>query len=261
MYEDIEIERIDGIGVARFAAGEHNAVRHQTLAELCAALDELIGDPDVRAILLAARGRHFVAGADLTWLAQLRRLSPAEVRTQIYSAFKGAAERLYRCTKPTVAAVQGAAVTVGCELALACDFRLVGQRARFQESWIRLGLMPPLGGLFLLPRIVGLARASEMVLRGRPVDADEAVAIGLANELVPEEQLVQRSLELAGELAALPPLAYSAVKDGLHRGMESAMEHEWSVNVTAQSMLIDSDDFAEGLAAMGDKRRGEFRGR
>src|SRR6266542_2509244 len=81
MYEDIEIERIDGIGVARFAAGEHNAVRHQTLAELCAALDELIGDPDVRAILLAARGRHFVAGADLTWLAQLRRLSPAELRT------------------------------------------------------------------------------------------------------------------------------------------------------------------------------------
>ena len=125
MYDDIEDERSGQVGIARFAAGEHNAVRAQTLEELCAALDELIGDPDVGAIVLAARGRHFVAGADFAWLEEMRALPAADVRDQIYSAFTGAAERLYRCPKPTVAAVQGAAVTVGCELALTCDFRVV----------------------------------------------------------------------------------------------------------------------------------------
>jgi enoyl-CoA hydratase/carnithine racemase len=261
MADDITVERTDsGVAVVRFAVGDRNAVREQSLTELCAALDGTIDDSTVTAIVLAAAGRHFVAGADFGWLDGLTAMPPSLVRSQIYRSFKGAAERLYRCPKPTVAAVQGAAITVGCELAIACDFRLVSERATFQESWIRLGLMPPLGGLFLLPRMVGVARATEMVLQGRPIDAKEAVAIGLANELVPEAELNERAHRLAEGLAALPPLAYAAIKDGLHRGMESSMDREWAANVTTQSMLIDTDDFAEGLAALRERRPPSFRG-
>jgi enoyl-CoA hydratase/carnithine racemase len=255
-YEDIELDRDGDVAIVCFAAGQHNAVRARTLEELCDALDSLIDDIDVGAIVLAARGRHFVAGADLAWLDELRRMPTADVRDQIYAVFKGAAERLYRCPKPTVAAVQGAAVTVGCELALACDFRIAGERARFQESWIRLGLMPPLGGLFLLPRVVGVARASEMVLLGSPVDAEEALRIGLVNELLPEDQLRERAVELARELASMPVQAYRAVKEALHRGMEATMDDEWARNVATQSALIASDDFGVRLAAMREGLRG-----
>jgi enoyl-CoA hydratase/carnithine racemase len=254
-YEDIELDRDGRVAIVRFAAGPHNAVRARTLEELCDALDNVISDPAVGAVVVAARGRHFVAGADLAWMEELRAMPTEDVGDQIYAVFKGAAERLYRCPKPTVAAVQGAAVTVGCELALACDFRIAGERARFQESWIRLGLMPPLGGLFLLPRIVGVARACEMVLQGRPVDAPEALGIGLVNEVVPDAQLDPRAIELARELADLPAEAYRAVKEGLHRGMESTMDDEWAGNVATQSGLIASEEFGARLAALRDGSR------
>lgn len=168
---------------------------------------------------------------------------------------------MYRCPKPTVAAVHGAAITVGCELALACDFRLVSPTALFQESWVRLGLLPPLGGLFLLPRLVGLGRANEMCLSGRGVGAAEAIRIGLASELIEGDGLAARVQDFAAELAALPPLAYAAAKEGLQRGLESGMEAEWSANVSAQAALLSTDDFAEGLAAVTEKRTGRFAGR
>ena len=117
-----------------------------------------------------------------------------------------------------------------------------------------------LGGLYLLPRIVGLHRVSEMVLQGRPIKAEEAAEIGLVNFQAPEEDLRQRAIALAEELAELPPQSYRAVKAGLQRGMESTMDQEWATNVLAQSMLICTEDFGEGLAAVQEKRKGEFKG-
>ena len=157
--------------------------------------------------------------------------------------------------------MHGAAVTVGCELALACDFRVVSDSAFFQESWIKLGLMPPLGGLFLLPRMVGLGRAAQMALRGEAVKAERAVEIGLASEKVGEEALRPRALELAGELAALPPLAYAAIKEALHRGLETSMDAEWSANVARQAVLLSTQDFVEGLSAVKERRKPAFNGR
>ena len=152
-------------------------------------------------------------------------------------------------------------MTVGCELSLACDFRIASDKAVFQESWVKLGILPPLGGLYLLPHMVGLGRAAEIALTGRPVPAQEALAIGLVQRVVAADTLGSQAQEWAAELAALPPLAYRAIKEGLHRGMESSMEKEWATNVLAQAMLLGTDDFKEGLASVTERRAGVFNGR
>lgn len=261
-YRDIRVAREDGIGTLSFHRPDKgNAVHPAMLREVCDALDDLAADPAVRAIVLRGEGKNFSAGADLGWLDELPSTPPATVQSSIYEHFQGAARRLYRCRKPTVAAVRGAAVTVGCELALACDFRIVSDSGLFQESWIRLGLMPPLGGLFLLPRLIGLQRAAQMALRGEAVKADRAVEIGLALEKVAEEELEPRARALAAELAALPPIAYASVKEALQRGLETSMDAEWSTNVAKQAILLSTEDFREGLGAVKERRKPSFAGR
>lgn len=260
-YEDLLVEKAGPVGWIRINRPDRrNALRPQTLAEICRALDALSQDAEVRALVLAGEGKHFSAGAEFDFLEGLKTTPAPQVKSQIYAHFQGAARRLHHCPKPTIAAVAGAAVTVGCELALTCDFRLVEPAAQFQESWIKLGLIPPLGGLFLLPRLVGAGRAAEIVLAGRPIGAEEAVRIGLASELVEVESLRERAQALAEQLAALPPLAYATAKEGLRRGAESSMEKEWAANVLAQAMLLGTRDFAEGLAAVVEKRPGLFTG-
>jgi enoyl-CoA hydratase/carnithine racemase len=225
----------------------HNALRPETLQEICEAVDELIAAAEVRAIVFASDGRHFCAGADFAFLEQLTTLPAGTVTDQIYGPFQGAVRRIFRSTKPTVAAIDGAAVTVGCELALACDFRVVTERATLQESWIKVGLLPALGGMYLLPRLVGLARANEMVLRGRGISGREAVQFGLATELVEPDHLRDRAVALASELAAMPARAYAQAKDGLQRGLDSTIDREWSAAINAQATLIGSAEFAAAV--------------
>lgn len=261
-YEDITIGRDGRVGrLTLDRPDKGNTLRPQTMAEVCRGLDELIADPQIGVIVLAATGRHFCAGADFSFLDDLTRMPASDIKAQIYAHFQGAAKRLYHCPKPTVALVQGAAVTVGCELALACDFRIAADNASFQESWIKLGIMPPLGGLFLLPRIVGLGRASQMVLLGQAVKAAEAERIGLAGEVVALDALAERGAAFAAELAAIAPLAYAAVKEALHRGLETSIEAEWTANVLNQAILLGTEDFKEGLDAIKGKRAPAFCGR
>ena len=261
-YQDIAVGVADRIGTLTINRPDKgNTVRPQTLAEICRAMDALIADDSVAAIVLRAEGKNFSAGADFAFLDEMKTMSASEIKAQVYAHFQGAARRIYHCPKPTLALVQGAAVTVGCELALACDFRLVADNGFFQESWIKLGIMPPLGGLFLLPRMIGLGRASQMVLRGLPVKAAEAERIGLASEVVPLDDLATRGAALAAELAAAAPLAYASVKQAMHRGLETSMEAEWSSNVLNQSILLKSEDFQEGLAAVKARRAPVYSGR
>lgn len=263
MVENVRIDRPGG-GIARVVvarADTGNASTPAMLGEIRDAFLALSDDAEVRAIVFAAEGKHFSVGADFTFLDGLTRTPASEIKSTVYANFQGAAKAIYRCPKPTVALVQGAAVTVGCELALACDFRIASDRVRFQESWIKLGIMPPLGGLFLLPRLIGLGRAMEMCLLGRPVGAEEALRIGLVAEVVAPDALAERGAAFAGELASLAPMAYATVKQSIQRGLESAMEAEWQANLPNQALLLGSEDFREGLSAVKAQRVPEFSGR
>jgi len=255
---DRKADGVAWVNVVRSDIG--NASSPEMLGEIRDAFLELNEQDEVRAIVLAAEGRHFSVGADFAFLERITSMSASEIRNTVYANFQGAAKAIYRSQKPTLALVQGAAITVGCELALACDFRIAAENARFQESWIKLGIMPPLGGLFLLPRLVGLGRAMEMCLQGRPVLAEEALTIGLVGEVTKAEELHERGAAVGAELAALAPMAYSSAKQAMQRGLESSMEAEWQANVTMQSLLLGSDDFREGLAAVREKRAPQFGG-
>lgn len=261
-FEDISLTVADRVGTLTLNRPQTgNTLRPQTLEEICRGIDALTAAPDVGVIVLRAEGKHFCAGADFSFLDEVMRMPASAIKAQIYTHFQGAARRIYHCPKPTVALVQGAAVTVGCELALACDFRVVADNGFFQESWIKLGILPALGGMFLLPRLIGLGRAAQMVLRGQAVKADEAERIGLASEVVPLADLAGRGAAFAAELGAIAPLAYAAIKEGLHRGLETGMEAEWSTTVVNQAILLGTEDFKEGLDAVRNKRAPRFEGR
>ena len=256
MMGGIEVEIAES-GVATLTIcrpEQQNRFDLDDLGAFSSTLDALATDGAVRAIVLTGKGKHFSAGASTRTLEALRSAGPLEIHGNVYTQAQGVARRLYRMPKPVVAAVSGAAITLGCEFALACDFRLVDGTAFFQEAWIKLGLMPPLGGIYLLPRMIGVTRAAEMVLQGREVRAEEAVAIGLANRMVVGGALLSEAQALAAELAALSPTAYGFAKAALQRGLESTMDAEWSANAMAQAMLISGEDFSNAMQLLQDRR-------
>jgi enoyl-CoA hydratase/carnithine racemase len=205
-------------------------------------------------LLFTGAGQDFSSGGDKGFLHELKAMTPAEVREVVYAAFLGAVRTVKLCRKPTVAAVNGAAVGAGCELAVACDFRLVTPKSFFHENWSAIGLIPPLGGMYLLPRLIGLERAANMVMRAQRVYGEEAVDIGLATKCVALDKLAEEAAAFALDLARRSPNALALAKVGLRRGMEGTLAGEWDFNVMAQSTLITGRDFAEALAAMDEKR-------
>ncbi len=261
-YEFIQVSAGGGIGRLVLNRPEVlNALTPEMMAEIIAALEILEADDAVRALLITGAGRAFSAGGDAGFLEKLIDYRPFEIKDTVYAFFGKGVRNLKMFPKPTVAAVNGPAAGAGFEIALACDFRVASSKALFHQSWIHLGLISPLGGMYLLPRLVGLARANEILLLGRQVDGAEAAAMGLVNETVTHEELDATAARLAGRLADGPPLALRAMKEGIRRGMESTLAAEWEHSVYVQGLLIDSEDYAEGVRALVERRKANFKGR
>lgn len=218
---------------------------------LCLALDEAIADPAVVAIVLRGEGRHFLAGGDLDWLSDIGAGTAPGAAEEIYSWFQGTTRRLIACPKPVVAAITGAAMTVGCEVALACDVRLIDRRAFFQQSWLELGLIAPLGGSKLLPQLVGMAKAKEILLECRRIDAEEALAIGLANAIAETaDDLYGMAQQRAMAMAARPAEPFARMKRLLHDALSQSLEEAWKAGVAAQGELLEGDDFRSAVRAV-----------
>lgn len=261
-WQDIKVAGGQPVGRVTLARpAQLNALTPPMMGEIADAVAALEADAAVRAILIDGEGRAFSAGGDTDFLTAMTEQAPFEIKNTVYRYFAGAVKAVRLCGKPTVAAVQGIASGAGCELTLACDFRIAAEDAVFHESWIQLGLISPLGGMALLPQIIGLAKANEMLLLGERVDAGEAVRLNLVNKVVARDALPAEALRWAERLAAGAPLGLKAMKEGIRRGLESSVAAEWEHNVYVQSMLINSDDFAEGVAALKTKRKAAFKGK
>ena len=254
------ITQVDGgVGTITFNRPEvMNGLNPDYLQRFIAALQAFERDAAVRVIVLTGAGKAFSSGGDKAFLRELTRMTPAQIRDTVYNSFLGATRSIKLCSKPTIAAVNGPAVGAGCEIAVACDFRIVAEDAFFCENWIDLGLIPPLGGMMLLPRLIGLERASNMVMRAKRVYGPEAKAIGLASECVAPTEFAQTVSAFAADLAGRSRNALAIAKQGLRRGMEGTLAGEWEFNLQVQAMLISGPDFAEAVSALENKRRPMF---
>jgi enoyl-CoA hydratase/carnithine racemase len=232
----------------------HNGFVPEFLDRVIATVKELDLDPSVRSMVITGEGANFSSGGDKGFLRKVQSMSPQEVRTMVYGSFLGAVRTIKLCAKPVVAAINGGAVGAGCAVALACDFRIVTPKSFFHENWTTIGTIPPLGGMFLLPRLIGLERAANMIMRAQRVYGEEALSIGLASKLVAVEELLAEARAFAEDLAARSPNALALAKVGLRRGMEGSLEGEWEFNLLAQSTLTSGPDFALALDAIEAKR-------
>ncbi|MBI4629176.1 MAG: enoyl-CoA hydratase/isomerase family protein, partial [Candidatus Rokubacteria bacterium] len=235
----------DGVRVLTLDRPETlNALTLEGMRELGERVEAAAADPAVRALVLTGAGKAFSAGGDAQFLLGIPAMTDAELRTVVYGTFQRPVRAIRAMPKPVVAAVNGPAVGAGCELAVASDFRLASEHARFGEVWIRLGCVPALGGMYLLPRIVGLTRATEMILTGELVDAAEAHRIGLVTRVVPASDA---AVGLARALALGPAKALAAAKAAINRGLASDLWTGLDATVADQLGCFRTADFAEGV--------------
>ena len=236
---------------------KHNALSLDLLARLRTLVTDLGDDGSVRVVILRGNDRCFSTGLDLDDLAEVKGVGDTQ---RALGVARDANAAIERCPKPVIAAIAGWCLTGGLEMALACDVRVAAATARLGITSARIGTVAGAGGTQRLPRLVGAGRAKEILFAAEPIDADEALRIGLVNRVVPAGQEVEAALEMARLWARRAPLslwfAKSAVNVGLTMPLEAALAFE--MGLTAQ--LFTTEDRAEGLRAFREKREAEFRG-
>jgi 2-(1,2-epoxy-1,2-dihydrophenyl)acetyl-CoA isomerase len=238
-----------------------NALDRPLLHALAQGLGAAAADPGARALIVTGAGGAFCSGADLKAAMAPGGDNPLDEIDAAIGAYHDLIRAVVDAPKPVIAAVDGAAVGFGCDLALACDLRVLSTEAYLQEKFVKIGLMPDGGGTFWLPRLVGLGRALEMMLLGEPVPAEEARALGLANRVVPPARLLDEAMKLAQQLAKGPPLAYAEIKKAVRAGLGGTIDGALALEKRGQTRCLTSGDCMEGVLAWAQKREPVFEGK
>ena len=241
-----------------------NAMNEAMMAELERLLMVLEVDPDVRAVVLTGAGRGFSSGGDLKRDRSIdgqQRFFDGDPGGTVIDRLNRCVLRLQRLPKPVIACINGVAAGAGCNLALATDLRIAADTARFVEAFTRIGLVPDGGGTYFLPRLLGTAKAMELVLLAEMLDAQEALRIGLVNWVVPAAQLAAETQKLAERLAQGPTVAYGLAKTGLYRGLHMSLEDVLTMEAHNQGIASRTQDRVEGATAFREKRPPHFTGR
>lgn len=236
-----------------------NALNDDMAAEILQVLRGAERDPEVRCIVITGAGRGFCAGQDLKSVAD--ETGTRSLGKHLDKTWNAIVRRIRRIEKPVLAAVNGVAAGAGASLALACDMRIASENARFIQSFIGVGLIPDSGSTFFLPRTVGMGRALELAFTGRPVDAGEADSLGLVNRVVPQDELMDETMDLARRLASAPTRAIGMTKRAMNRAMTSDFEDALQYEAYLQEAAGKTYDHGEGVKAFIEKRPPKFEGR
>jgi 2-(1,2-epoxy-1,2-dihydrophenyl)acetyl-CoA isomerase len=252
----------DGIATLTFNRPERlNALSTPIMEGLLHGLPRLAGDPAVKVLILTGAGRAFCAGGDVKDMAQGgEQRSAAEATARLRSRME-VSRILHELPKPTIAMINGPAAGAGLAFALACDLRIAGASARLVTAFVRVGFAGDFGGSFFLTRLVGTAKARELYFTGRPVDADEALSLGLANRVVADEDLATVTMELARSLAHGPSIALSLMKRNLNCAESSGLAELLDLEAAHQVQTGRTEDHREAAKAFVEKRAPTFVGR
>jgi 2-(1,2-epoxy-1,2-dihydrophenyl)acetyl-CoA isomerase len=229
--------------------------------ELLHALEQAGEDPEVKVLLLTGAGRAFCFGADISEFRQAQEQSPQDTACNLLLKSQKIIRLLSSMRKPTIAALNWFATGLGLDLALACDLRIAAERAKLGEAFVSMGLLPDGGGTFFLPRLVGLAKAAEMIFTGEAIEALEAQRIGLINRAVPTQDLIKSAQELADKLARGPMLAIGLAKEAIWRNLSQDIDSALKLEAQSQKACLESEDHREAVNAFLEKRDPRFRGK
>lgn len=265
-YNTIAFEKEDHVAIITLNRPEKlNAVTRMMIDELKEALENVAIDDKVRVLIVTGAGRGFCAGADLKASGSEAEIgegaTPEEQRQTIRHGLQEVSLRLHRLSIPTIAMINGVATGLGFDWALACDLRIGSENARFRVSFTKVGAIPGGGGTWLMPKVIGMPKAAELIFTGDFLEAKEAEKIGVLNKLVPAEDLERETLSMARRIAENPPIAIRLSKLQLRKGLEVNLESALDMIAGCQTICLASEDYKEGVAAFREKREPKFQGR
>lgn len=237
-----------------------NAFTLEMVDAWAAALRKAAADPAVRVVLVSGEGGDFCSGVDLTALAEVED-TPLGRKRMLTDRIHQVALALQDLDKPVIAVLQGVAVGAGLDMALLCDMRWAGESIRLSEGYVKVGLVPGDGGAWLLPRLVGTAKAMELIMTGDVVQAREALQWRMVNHVYPDEEVQQRAREFAERLAAQPPVQVQMIKRLVRSAEQVDLRTHFDLVSSHFGVVSSLDDYAEAGAAFRQKRVGDFQGR
>lgn len=258
MPQNLKVHKKDAVAtIELYRPQKKNSLNGEMRRELEECLKELARDRNTRAAIVTGGEEIFCAGADIS---EIQESVSAEAAYHHAREFQLLFDQVEALPQPVVAAVSGYALGGGCELALACDFRIASQTARFGLPEIKIGAFPGGGGTQRLPRLIGASKAKEMIFTGDPIGAEEALALGLVMKVVPKEKLAEEAQAFAAKLAALPRLALQASKASINRGLEVDLASGLELEARNFGTLATTHDLKEGTLAFLEKRKPNFTG-
>lgn len=258
MYENIKYEVREGIAYITINRPQAmNALNCDVLDELTAAFTEVANDEAVKAAILTGEGKAFVAGADI---AQMNQMNASEGRAMIIKGHN-LMNFMESIEKPIIAAVNGFALGGGCELAMACDFRVASEKAKFGQPEVNLGIIPGFGGTQRLPRLVGKAMGKYLIMTAEMINAEEAYRIGLVEKVAAPEELIAKCEEIAKTIMSKAPIAIAAAKTAVNNGYGLDMKTASAFEIETFTGPFASEDKTEGMTAFLEKRPAQFKNR
>jgi len=257
-YKNLLFENQDGVGILTMNRPKAlNALNSETLSELSSLIDEIVADDSVKVVIITGAERSFVAGADIV---EMLNFTAAEGRTfgQLGQATFFKIEKM---NKPVIAAINGFALGGGCELSMACDIRIASEKAKFGQPEVGLGIVPGFGGTQRLPRLVGRGKAKEIIFTGNVYDAQEALRIGLVEQVVAPEELMETAKAMAKKIMRNGPYAVRLCKDAVNMGLDIDLASGQEYEATLFAVTCATSDKKEGMSAFVDKRKPVFSGK